>query len=289
MNNTYEHCAFHRNGTLCRKCQDGLSHILGSSKCLPCSNLYLLLLIVFVLAGLALVIFLTVCNLTASEGMINGVIYYANIVHINRSIFFPSTEANPLSVIIAWLNLDLGIEVCFYDGMDAYTKAWLQFIFPIYIWLIAGLITLLSRRYTIAARLSSRNAVKVLATLFLLSVAKLGRAIIAALSYTVLQYPDGSHVSVWLPDANVKFLQGKHIPLFITAVMFSVLILCFVLVLTFIPCLQKKSNTPLLFWVNKLKPLFDAYTGPYKDRYRFWPGLSLFLLCIIFFLFAYND
>jgi len=244
---------------------------------------------VFVLAGLALVIFLTVCNLTASEGMINGVIYYANIVHINRSIFFPSTEANPLSVIIAWLNLDLGIEVCFYDGMDAYTKAWLQFIFPIYIWLIAGLIILLSRRYTIAARLSSRNAVKVLATVFLLSVAKLGRAIIAALSYTVLQYPDGSHVSVWLPDANVKFLQGKHIPLFITAVMFSVLILCFVLVLTFILCLQKKSDTLFLFWVNKLKPLFDAYTGPYKDRYRFWPGLSLFLLCIIFFLFAYND
>ena len=289
VNSTDEQCAFNRTGTLCGKCQDGLSLILGSSKCLPCSNLYLLLLIVFVLAGLALVIFLIVCNVTVSEGMINGVVYYANIVHINRSIFFPSTEANPLAVFIAWLNLDLGIETCFYDGMDAYAKAWLQFVFPIYIWLIAGLIIFLSRKYTIAARLSGRNAVKVLATLFLLSVAKLGRAIIAALSYTVLQYPDGSHVSIWLPDANVKLLQGKHIPLFITAVMFSALILCFVLVVTFIPCLQKKSDTRLLFWVNKLKPLFDAYTGPYKDRYRFWPGLSLFVLGILFFLFAYDD
>ena len=290
VNSTDEQCAFNRTGMLCGKCGTTdhvrLSLILGSSKCLSCSNLYLPLLIVFVLAGLALVIFLIVCNITVSEGMINGVVYYANIVHINRSIFFPSTEANPLAVFIAWLNLDLGIETCFYDGMDAYAKAWLQFVFPIYIWLIAGLIILLSSRYTIVARLSGRNAVKVLATLFLLSVAKLGRAIITSLTYTVIHYPDGSHVSVWLPDGNVKFLQGKHIPLFITAVAFWALILIVLLVLTFIPCLQKKSDAPLLCWVNKLKPLFDAYTGPYKDRYRFWPGLLLFLLSILFLLFA---
>ena len=290
LNSTDKQCAFHRIGTLCGKCPEGFSLILGSSKCLPCSNLYLLLLIVFVLAGLLLVIFLITFNLTVSEGTINGIIFYGNVLHINRSIFFPSTEANPLAIFIAWLNLDLGIETCFYNGMDAYAKAWLQFIFPIYIWLIAGLIILLSHKFSIAARLCGRNAVKVLATLFLLSVAKLGRAVITALTYTALQYPDGLRVSVWLPDASVKFLQGKHIPLFITAVAFVALILCFVLVLMFIPCLQKKSHTPLLFWVNKLKPLFDAYayTGSYRDRYRFWPGLLLFFLCILFFLFDLN-
>jgi len=94
---------------------------------------------------------------------------------------------------------------------------------------------------------------------------------------------------VWLPDANVKFLQGKHVPLFITAVVFCALIICFILVLTFIPCLLKKSDKPLFIWVNKLKPLFDAYTGPYKDTYHFWPGLLLFLLVILFFLFAHVD
>ena len=59
--------------------------------------------------------------------------------------------------------------------------------------------------------------------------------------------------------------------------------------LTFIPCLQKNSDKPLLIWVNQLKPLFDAYTGPYKDTYRFWPGLLPFLLGILFFLFAHVD
>ena len=285
-NSTDKQCAFNRTGTLCGKCPDGLSLVLGSSKCLHCSNFYLLLVIVFALAGLMLVTFLIVCNLTVSEGMINGLVFYANVVHINRSIYFPSTETNPLAVFIAWLNLDLGIETCFYNGMDAYAKAWLQFAFPTYIWLIAGLIIILSRKYRIAARLSGRNAVKVLATLFLLSVAKLGRAIITVLSYTSIHYLGSLQVSVWLPDANVRYLQGKHIPLFITAVVFSALVSSFIIVLTFIQCLQKKSDTRPLFWVNKLKPLFDAYTGPYKDRYRFWAGLLLLFLSILFCLFA---
>ena len=285
---TDKQCAFNRTGILCGECPDGLSLVLGSSKCLHCSNLYLLLVIAFALAGLILVIFLIVCNLTVSEGMINGLVFYANVVHRNRSIYFPSTEANPLAVFIAWLNLDLGIETCFYNGMDAYAKAWLQFVFPVYIWLIAGLIIILSRRYRIAARISCRNAVKVLATLFLLSFAKLGRAIVTVLTYTSIHYSDTVHVSAWLPDANIRYLQGIHIPLFITAVVFLSLVSCYILVLMFIQCLQMKSDTLPLLWVNKLKPLFDAYTGPFKDRYRFWPGFLLLLLGILFILFASN-
>ena len=52
-NSTDEHCAFHHTGIDCGKCQDQSSLILGSSLCLPCSSLYPLLLIMFVLAGLS--------------------------------------------------------------------------------------------------------------------------------------------------------------------------------------------------------------------------------------------
>ena len=45
----------------------------------------------------------------------------ANIVGVNRTIFLPE-ESPALSVFIAWINLDFGIEACFHDGMDAYTK-----------------------------------------------------------------------------------------------------------------------------------------------------------------------
>ena len=43
-----------------------------------------------------------------------------------------------VSIGNAWLNLDFGIESCFFVGVDAYWKTWLQFLF--YIWATAGVI-----------------------------------------------------------------------------------------------------------------------------------------------------
>ena len=41
----------------------------------------------------------------------------------HQTIFFPSEicdiSQQILSVFVAWINLDLGIEACFYSGMDA--------------------------------------------------------------------------------------------------------------------------------------------------------------------------
>jgi len=289
-----EQCNSNRTGFLCGACPHTLSLVLGSSKCLPCSNVNLLLLIPFALAGLLLVVFLIACNLTVSEGTINGLIFYANIVQINSQIFFNAEHVTflteLLTIFIAWLNLDLGIQTCFYDGMDAYAKTWLQFAFPIYIWLIAGLIIFLSKNTTIA-KLIGTNAVKVLATLFLLSYAKLQRTIIVACSFTIISYSTAEESvewPVWLHNVNVSYLRGKHIPLFIVAVVFGVLTLPYTFILLFVQWLQKKSNIKLFRWVQKIMPLLDAYAGPYKDRYRFWTGLLLLIRIIIFTSFAAN-
>ena len=101
--------------------------------------------------------------------------------------------------------------------MDMYAKAWLQFIFPVYMWLIVAAIVLLSRHSEPITRLTRRNTVPVLATLFLLSYTKLLRAVNAIFSSTYLRYPDGTHVPVWMHDGNVLFAKGKHIALFIAA------------------------------------------------------------------------
>ena len=177
-----EQCAFNRSGILCGACQHNLSHVFGTSACRECSSLWALLWVpVIALAGIALVVFLIVLNLTVSVGTINGLIFYANIVRANHATFFPPNTANSfLSWFIAWINLDLGIETCFYNGLDAYVKTWLQFVFPLYIWFLVITIIVLSHYFTLAARLSGRNAVQVLATLFLLSYAKLLRIIITA-------------------------------------------------------------------------------------------------------------
>ena len=108
-------------------------------------------------------------------------------------------------------------------------------------------------------------------------------------SFTDITYPDNSKRYVWLYDGNVDYLRGKHIYLFTTALVFLfVVVLPYTLILVFVQSLQAKSEWKILSWVNKLKPLFDAYTGPYRDKYRFWTGFLLLVRSILFFIFAFN-
>ena len=158
------------------------------------------------------------CKLTVATGTLSGLLFYANIVGPNRTIFLPVESTDAFSVFIAWLNLDFGIETCFYDGMDAYSKTWLQFVFPVYIWLLVGLIILVSHFSHRFANLLGNNPVSVLATLILLSYTKILRTLIAAFYITYLEYPTYNK-GVWLYDANIDHLSGKHIPLFVVAVL----------------------------------------------------------------------
>ena len=293
-----EQCDFNRSGVLCGQCNQGFSMVLGSNRCRMCENKYLSLLFAFGVAGLVLVAFLIVCNLTVAEGTLSGLVLYANIVQANRSSFLPcdanNTDENvlnaimcKLSYITSWLSLDLGIETCFYDGMDMYSKAWLQFVFPVYIWFIVIVIITASHYNARASRLFGRNAPKVLATLFLLSYTKILDAVFTAFSFTFLDYPNDRQV-VWLYDGNVEYFRGKHIPLVIVATLFVLAFLVpYTIIILCIQCLQKRSWYGLLGWVRRLKPLLDAYTGPYKE-YRFWTGLLLLVRFILLLAYACN-
>ena len=85
----------------------------------------------------ALVFLLLACKMTVATGTLSGLVFYANIVGDNRALFL-SKKYPVLSVFIACLNLDFGIETCFYDRLDAYSKTWLQFGFPVYSYLVAS-------------------------------------------------------------------------------------------------------------------------------------------------------
>jgi len=233
------------------------------------------------------------CNLTVSVGTINGLIFYANIIRVSHTIFFPKGNVNILtkllSIFIAWINLDLGIEKSFFKGMNAYAKAWLQFVFPVYIWILVGAIIFSSRYSLRIAKLMGSNAVPVLATLFLLSYAKLLRSVITVVSPITLTDQNGRVSLLWLQDGNVAFLQGVHIILFAMAMVTTFLyVVPFTLLTVLAPYLQAWSNLRVLCWVVKLKPLLDAYQGPYKDRFRYWTGMMLVIRIALFIAFASN-
>ena len=291
LNESDMQCAHNRSGLLCGACKEGYSLVLGTSHCRKCPNNYhLALLIPFAVMGVALIFFLLVCKLTVATGMFSGLVFYANIIGPNRTIFLPVESTNAFSIFIAWLNLDFGIETCFYNGMDVYSKTWLQFVFPVYIWVLVGLMILLSHYSRRFANLLGNNPVSVLATLILLSYAKIIRTIFTALYITYLEYPTYNRM-VWLYDANIDYLVGKHIPLFIVAVLvFLFLFLPYTLLLLFGQWLQAMSYLRLFSWVNsaRLKPFMDSYHAPYKTKHRYWPGLLLVLRFTLLLVLAFN-
>ncbi len=285
-----EQCANNRSGILCGECQLNLSQILGSSHCRKCSNLMLLAIVPITIAlGPLLIAFLMILNLTVSVGTINGLIFYANVIRAQHTMFFvPEISNSFLDKFIAWLNLDLGIESCLYDGLDAFTKTWLQFLFPIYIWILVIVIIISSHYSTRVSKISGNNAVQVLATLFLLSYTKLLRVVITIFSSTVIVYPDNFTKWVWLYDGNVEFLRGKHLVLFILTLVFLLLSVPYTLSLVTIQWLFRVSDYRVFCWVQKFKPLFDAYTGPYKTNHRYWTGFLLVIRLVVLIGFSLN-
>ena len=289
LNNTDVQCANDRSGLLCGDCKEEYSLILGTSHCEKCTNIYLVLLIPFAVM-VALVFLLLVCKLTVATGTLSGLVFYANIIGANYTIFLPGESTEIFSVFIAWLNLDFGIETCFYNGMDAYSKTWLQFVFPVYLWVIVGIVILVSNFSHRFAKLLGHNPVSVLATLILLSYTKILRTLITVIYVTYLEYPTYKR-GVWLYDANIDYLSGKHIPLFLVALLvFIFLFLPYTLLLLFGQWLQATSHRRLFSWVNsaRLKPFMDSYHAPYKAKHRYWPGLLLVFRFILFLVFAFN-
>ena len=165
LSNPDSQCQFKRSGLLCGKCQKDLSTVFGTSNCKPCSNAFLFITAPIALAGIALLLLLFVLNVTVTDGTINAFILYVNITSINSSIIF--THQSTAHTFVSLANLDLGFEMCFYNGMDDYTKTWLQLAFPVYLIIIATLLIVGSRYSTKVQRLTARRALAVLATLFL--------------------------------------------------------------------------------------------------------------------------
>uniref|UniRef100_A0A1X7T2S5 Uncharacterized protein n=1 Tax=Amphimedon queenslandica TaxID=400682 RepID=A0A1X7T2S5_AMPQE len=104
--------------------------------------------------------------------------------------------------------------------MDSYAKQWLQFVFPLYLWIIIIVIIQLCRIYDKISRLMGSNAVPVLSTLTFLSYTKVVRTIVIVhllhKREVTLHCTNKSvrSVSLWYEDPNVEYAKGKHAGLF---------------------------------------------------------------------------
>ena len=244
-----------------------------------------------VIAGIALVTLVLVLNMTVAVGTLNGLILYANVVYANKSILLPFQETNFITVFISWLNLELGIDTCYFPGMDTYIKTWLQLAFPAYIILLVVLVIIISTHSIKFSNLiGKKDPVATLATLILLSYAKLLETCFKALTVGTLKYPDGTSKPLWLPDATVKYLSGKHISLFIAAVLILLVGLVYTALLFSWQCFLHLPKWGIFKWSRnpKIHTFIETYHTPYTPKHRYWTGLLLIVRIVLYLIAAAN-
>ena len=175
--------------------------------------------------------------------------------------------------------------------MDSYAKTWLQFVFPTFCICLVGLIILAAQYSSSLSKLFRFNAVPVLSTLVLLSYSKILQTIITIFSPVSLNTMNSAADSyVWLYDGNIEYLGQKHLALFLFGLMLIIIIIIpYLAILLMAPCLRTRSHWRGLQWVNKLTPFLDSYQAPFKDRYRFWPGVLLFIRLPLYLVFMVSD
>ena len=199
---------------------------------------------------------------------------------------------------MSFVNLDLGLPLCFYDGMDDVDKSGLQFVFPAYLLILTMTVIVLChyclQRSTTTSTSScwyrfpiiiGESAVGVLSTLIYLSYSKLLRTVIDVLTYSTVQLPTG-YMYVWFYDGNVECFHGKHTVLSAVAIVTCTLFLLpYTFALTFIPIIERYSEHNSLFnylhkKANQMKPMNDAHYAPYKGEWRWGLGARLWLLVV---------
>ena len=279
LSNPDDQCTTGRSGVACGQCAQGLSAVLGTSRCKKCSNHWLFLLLVFAIAGLLLVLALFVLNLTVVDGDIYGFIFIVNTLSNFGNRIFPPARDAPW-VLVSLSNLDLGIEVCFYDGMTAYHATWLRLFFPIYLLLLVAAIAFASRYFQVIEKITRKRVIPVLATLYLLSYNKIMLITFRGLFYyTSVNYLYGENAKIyWGIDTSILLFGARFTILFV----FLLLLFLFLIIPTNIVFLL--GNTVYRFRIpaNYLKPFLDAYQAPFKDNCRYHLGVELVIRAVIY-------
>ena len=290
-----------RVGVLCGRCLDGLSVVFGSAECQKCSDLWLLTILLYAIMGALLVAALFLLNITVTSGSLYGLIFYANVLVVNGTIFFSQSNLLPLEIIVSLINLDLGFPMCFYDGMNDLAKTGLQFVFPAYLLLISYTIIVASK-YCLNWSASNedsfvhrskqsvgKRAVNVLATLVYLSYSKILRNVINILTFAVVYVQNNTTVKVWFYDGTTEYLSRNHALLFVIAMVACIFLFLYTFALTVIPIVDTFSEKyTFCKWLHRkgkvhlLKPVNDAYYSPFKGRWRIWLGARLWLVVILY-------
>ena len=266
----FQQCSdgYNRKGILCGECEDGHSVQLGSNACKRCHNYYLFLILFFVAAGFLVIFVIGRLGMTVSVGYINCILFYCNIVAPFLPYIVPQETGHPYSIVISMINLNMGIPVCFFNGMTALHSAFLNFVFPAYLWLLLGFYTILLRKNK-ARWLCKQYPAPVFATVILVSYTSTLQACINALSFLILA--NARNPVRWTIDPSVPYgREGWHIALILISLVHIIGYIIPMPILLLFPAFTLRTS-----FGKKWIPIYDAFWAPFREKFHFWVGLRL--------------
>ena len=264
-----------RQGLLCSQCTPGTSSQFGSFRCTQCTFAGLLLVPFGAVAGIVLILLLFLFNFTVLQGDIIGIAFYANVVGIMDE-FLQQYSIRIFYIPLALINLGLGFETCFFDGMDEFSKAIVQFVFPFYLIALLIIIIIAAHKYNLKVfriRFVARRSVPVLATIMLLTYSGLINAVIYGLQYTHIYNVDsGTYQVVWLHQPELEYFKGKHIAVGVLCLVVTLFYLLPLTVVTLLGDLFRICSRNL--WYSHF---LDVFHGAFRYPFGFWFGTRLLL------------
>ncbi len=268
-----EQCSFNRSGVLCGKCSEGYSHVLGTNECLVCSNYSLLLLPLFAVLGILYFSAIALLKFTVDKGLSNSVILLINLI----SLYDYRSQTNIVSyshLPLRLMNLQIGVGICFYDGMTALTRSLFQYLFPAYLFVLMGVFILLCRRFTfLSVRFSPAKSFMTLGIICYLNILIVCLEMLIPIPVVTIT---GKRIWKWYLDPNQKYFGGwQH---FFQGILSVLLMISYIIPVPFL--LLFPSLTYRL--AGKYSPYLDALWAAYKPKLRFWLGIRLILIVTVY-------
>ena len=174
-------------------------------------------------------------------------------------------------ILISLLNLDLGFELCFYDGMTEYAELWLQLIFPVYLILLTSLALLIRRHIKCVKQWTMYNGNTPLAIILLMSSNKIITACQNLLLYNRLSYFESDKSQyLWSIYPSIPLFATKYWLYFLFCLILVTVLIIFNITLVFSKKFIQGKTLKFVFILN-------AYQDKLKKKHTYWPIAELLL------------
>ena len=116
----------------------------------------------------------SITSITISEGPLAGIIIAMNITSVSTIDYLDSNNwlVYTARVFVSLMNLNLGFPMCLYNGMTPTVKTAIQFVYPVYLWVLVIGFIIFSHYSTRISNRTASYSVQVLASLIHLSFSK---------------------------------------------------------------------------------------------------------------------